>query len=102
MDTPLFPLALFEDDFANVYEPAEDTFLLMDVLEQDLDQLKAMRLVIFLHMSLQVTIAFTKTFNCGRSWLWIWSSDHIISESYWKQLLLFVSLALKFDKLYSS
>lgn len=43
MDTPLFPLSVFEDDFKNVYEPAEDTFLLLDVLEADLEVIKQQR-----------------------------------------------------------
>lgn len=37
--TPLFP-HVGRGDFAEVYEPAEDTFILMDALEQDAEVLK--------------------------------------------------------------
>ncbi|XP_054166887.1 methyltransferase N6AMT1-like [Oppia nitens] len=42
LETPLFPLYLFKDDFESVYEPSEDTFVLMDAIEKDLMIIKEM------------------------------------------------------------
>lgn len=40
MQTPHLPLTIFGEDFQKVYEPADDTFLLLDALENDLDTLR--------------------------------------------------------------
>ncbi|CAG2173304.1 unnamed protein product [Oppiella nova] len=36
MESPLFPTQVFSDDFESVYEPSEDTFVMMDAIQQDL------------------------------------------------------------------
>lgn len=50
METPVLPAAVFRDFFNSVYEPAEDTFLLLDALEQDLDVLKRLKPLICLEV----------------------------------------------------
>ena len=44
--TPSFSY-LNQEDYQHVYEPAEDTFLMMDALEKDADFLRARRQRIF-------------------------------------------------------
>lgn len=42
MATPTYK-HLKTDDFNHIYEPAEDTFLLMDALEKDADVIKKLK-----------------------------------------------------------
>jgi len=41
---------LSAQDFEHVYEPAEDTFILLDALEQDAEELKALHPVVCLEV----------------------------------------------------
>lgn len=50
METPELPLEQFEKYFQNVYEPAEDTFLLLDALEQDLESITRLKPLICLEI----------------------------------------------------
>jgi release factor glutamine methyltransferase len=50
METPEFPTKDFAEFFKDVYEPAEDTFLLLDALEQDLMHLRTMKPLICLEI----------------------------------------------------
>jgi len=42
METPVLSLKDFQDFFKDVYEPSEDSFLLLDAIEQDLNHLKSL------------------------------------------------------------
>lgn len=44
METPVFPRAVFDYYFKDhVYEPAEDTFVLLDAIEQDLNLIRSIK-----------------------------------------------------------
>ena len=43
METPYFNFNEFKDDFLNVYEPSEDSFLLLDALQNDIDLIKNLK-----------------------------------------------------------
>ena len=43
METPYFNHKEFAEDFLNVYEPAEDSFLLLDALQNDADLIKSLK-----------------------------------------------------------
>ena len=44
-NTPSFS-HITKEDFEHIYEPAEDTFLLLDALEKDIQTLKDLKLVV--------------------------------------------------------
>lgn len=48
METPYFNYDEFKNDFLNVYEPAEDSFLLLDALQNDMDLIKSLKWVLAL------------------------------------------------------
>ncbi|OTF72837.1 hemK methyltransferase family member 2-like protein [Euroglyphus maynei] len=50
METPKLPTEQFGEYFQNVYEPAEDTFLLLDALEQDLESIIKLKPLICLEI----------------------------------------------------
>ncbi|KAH9421683.1 HemK methyltransferase member 2 [Dermatophagoides pteronyssinus] len=50
METPKLPLEKFGHYFQNVYEPAEDTFLLIDALEQDIETIIRLKPLICLEI----------------------------------------------------
>lgn len=61
METPVLPDSSF---FQQVYEPAEDTFLLMDAIEQDLDRIRQLNPLICLEVgcgSAAVLVAVRKS-----------------------------------------
>lgn len=43
METPNLTAIDFQNEFKQVYEPAEDSFLLLDALEADLSNIRAMK-----------------------------------------------------------
>lgn len=50
METPSFPSDIFKPFWNDVYEPAEDTFLLLDALEKELQDIKSSKPLIVLEI----------------------------------------------------
>lgn len=78
--TPLYSHA-GRGDFREVYEPAEDSFLLIDALEKDADRLQQMRLAIdrvlfpvdtHTHIFYQSLLSASSPFS-ARVYVWRWA-----------------------------
>ncbi|XP_014214772.1 hemK methyltransferase family member 2 [Copidosoma floridanum] len=57
MDTPIFNLS--EEELHDVYEPAEDSFLLIDTLENDLELLKSQKCAMCLEVGIGSGVVIT-------------------------------------------
>lgn len=58
METPHFPVQLFGDLFENVYEPAEDSFLLLDALEKDFNLISSLKYGVLPNDPLEIHFLF--------------------------------------------
>ena len=64
VDYPTPNLAHFSsDDFNFIYEPAEDTFLFLDALEQEVDFLEKLRLTFFYALVITIRSWFLEAHN---------------------------------------
>lgn len=63
---------LKKSDYEHVYEPAEDTFLLLDALEQDMEQLKKIQPLVCLEVGYTIMFVLHWYQSKGLVKFWIW------------------------------
>lgn len=63
---------LKKSDYEHVYEPAEDTFLLLDALEQDMEQLREIQPLVCLEIGYTTMLVLHQYQSKGLVKFWFW------------------------------